>query len=940
MTVEHPTTESPTGPLAANVVGRRREIDRVSRALDAAAEHKFSLLMFEGPLGVGKSTLLDAAAEVAAARGFHGASALLAPEGSGSPLHVVHRLLDDVLMNVPGDVVETVVSVAKAQGFDLVPWLTEAQPPTGQDDRRVFASLARVVGALTARVPLCFVIDDLQCADASSLRWLSYLAERRLRLPVVFLLGRTAGAPVEHALALAELGMAAERVRVDGFGLGDTESFLRRVLRTEPEPEFVSTCARLTGGIPLLLRWCAVPSAEDFAVCGTPELGMAVLARLNRHSSELVRLVKVLAVLETPTLELSAAVTGLTAPAARDAVVHLVGLGLLADDVSIAFAHPVVRDSIAATVSHLEADGMHARAARHLHEASAPDLVIARHAVRTHARLGVGIAEALLRAADLPLTDRDPALGTAFLTRALREALPPELRRHLLLRLARSEVHRDPRRAAAHLSEALDYVDDPQSMCTIACRLAQILQFEGHYAEAAAVLRRAITDVGAANPAVVAQLRLALHAVVPGRAAEGAMVGDWRRFPGAGRELAALVAGIDATTGEDLVRGREAALVALSRGVNSILHEPHQLVATIDSLIRVDELDSALRHSVEMVDEAQRRGLELLGALGHTLRSRVHRHRGELPEAIANAQLAVADVRRAGGDPRHFTFVYATEALVRALVEAGDLTGAATAADAVGLTGLLPDSWHHACFLHARGVLRMRQGDVEGALVDQLASGERLAVWSGRNPPPRSWRSNAAMAYLRLGREQDARQLAVEGLELARRWQVPSSIARALLTVAAATRGPAAEASLAEAEAVLRGSPARLLHAQVLFALGTHRWQHGRSDLARRDLVLARSLARECGATPLLTAIEDLPADALLPGEAEAPVLPRRASVLLTQQERKVATLVVAGASNDEVARQLDVTRRGVEAHLTNIYRKLGVRRRTQLQSALADFAS
>ena len=52
---------------------------------------------------------------------------------------------------------------------------------------------------------------------------------------------------------------------------------------------------------------------------------------------------------------------------------------------------------------------------------------------------------------------------------------------------------------------------------------------------------------------------------------------------------------------------------------------------------------------------------------------------------------------------------------------------------------------------------------------------------------------------------------------------------------------------------------------------------------------------------------------------------------LLTPRERDVALQVVAGASNKEVARQLDITSRTVKAHMGAIFDKLGVRDRLQL---------
>ena len=52
--------------------------------------------------------------------------------------------------------------------------------------------------------------------------------------------------------------------------------------------------------------------------------------------------------------------------------------------------------------------------------------------------------------------------------------------------------------------------------------------------------------------------------------------------------------------------------------------------------------------------------------------------------------------------------------------------------------------------------------------------------------------------------------------------------------------------------------------------------------------------------------------------------------------ERQVAALVAAGKANREVAAQLFTTVATVEAHLTRVYRKLGVRSRSELASRLA----
>ena len=57
----------------------------------------------------------------------------------------------------------------------------------------------------------------------------------------------------------------------------------------------------------------------------------------------------------------------------------------------------------------------------------------------------------------------------------------------------------------------------------------------------------------------------------------------------------------------------------------------------------------------------------------------------------------------------------------------------------------------------------------------------------------------------------------------------------------------------------------------------------------------------------------------------------------MTEAERRVASLVVAGNTNREVATGLFTSVATVEAHLTRIYRKLGLRSRTELVLAVAD---
>jgi DNA-binding NarL/FixJ family response regulator len=55
----------------------------------------------------------------------------------------------------------------------------------------------------------------------------------------------------------------------------------------------------------------------------------------------------------------------------------------------------------------------------------------------------------------------------------------------------------------------------------------------------------------------------------------------------------------------------------------------------------------------------------------------------------------------------------------------------------------------------------------------------------------------------------------------------------------------------------------------------------------------------------------------------------------LTGTEQRVADLAAAGGTNKQIARELYVSERTVEANLTKVYRKLGLRSRTELASLL-----
>jgi DNA-binding CsgD family transcriptional regulator len=67
------------------------------------------------------------------------------------------------------------------------------------------------------------------------------------------------------------------------------------------------------------------------------------------------------------------------------------------------------------------------------------------------------------------------------------------------------------------------------------------------------------------------------------------------------------------------------------------------------------------------------------------------------------------------------------------------------------------------------------------------------------------------------------------------------------------------------------------------------------------------------------------------PGRRSGQARPTPALLSLTPHERRLMTMAIDGLTNSEIAERFGVTRRAVEFHFTQIYRKLGIDRRAQL---------
>jgi len=237
----------------------------------------------------------------------------------------------------------------------------------------------------------------------------------------------------------------------------------------------------------------------------------------------------------------------------------------------------------------------------------------------------------------------------------------------------------------------------------------------------------------------------------------------------------------------------------------------------------------------------------------------------------------------------------------------------------------VPDElWHSAfgpMYRIARGGYLLEIGSPRAALEDFLACAPSRAAAS------MGWRAWAAEAYLALGDVESARRTATE--QLGHDERPTDCRGRALLVLASADSPGRRRARLEEAERTLRTAGNRLLLARALVGLARQDLAEGLAEISRTRWSEALELAEEGGFPDRIRRLT------ALPDEPPTPAVPGPAQDSLTQAERRVASLAAEGRSNRQIATQLYITVSTVEQHLTRVYRKLSVRRRSELADLL-----
>ena len=922
------------------------------QSLVASGEAGGLLLAIEGPPGIGKTALMAEAKS----RGDGAGMQVLGARGSelerSFSFGVVRQLFEPLLASLPSEERAELLSGAAALAEPLFdPEQLVAETST-DSSLATLHGLYWLAANLAARGPLLLAIDDLHWTDLPSLRWLAYLLPRMEGLGLSVVVGLRPAEVGEEPGLIDQIvsDPLATVIRPAPLSTEAAARFLRETLSPAADDAFCAACEEETGGNPLLLRELVHAIAVEGLVpveANVPRLrelearagSRAVSLRLSRLQPEATTLAQAVAILGDDTDPRQAAeLAGLDEQAASEAVEALVRVDVLRSQQPLAFVHPLIRAAVYESLTALDRGRRHERAADLLARAGAEPERVAAQLLRSPPSGSSEAVTTLREAARRAGTRGASESAVAYLRRALDEPPVDTERAEVLVELGSAEIRVSGEAAVEHLQAARELTEDPIRRAEIALMLGrQLYLLRGE--ESDAVLTEALADLGDADAELERLLQAGLITndmfapALHRHALE--LLEQVRRRPADAtlgeKILLSLLAHYDARSGRPA--GEVAPLARRALADGTLVREDASGTAFIPPVIALAmaDLDEALLIFEDALGEARRRGSTLAFAAAKVFRLPVLIWRGDLGEAEAEAREALA-LGQAWGPTARF-YGHATAFLADALMEQGKLDDATAALASIAFRESRLDSERVLFLRDSSARLRILRGDLAGGAEQLLEAGRRFDDVGSRNPAFIAWRSPAALALLHLGRQNEARGLAAEEVELARTWGAPRALAAALRVAGLVQAGPRGLALLEEAVQTVRDSPAKLEHAKARTEFGAALRRANRRADARQQLGRAVELATICGAASLAAHAER---ELLATGAR-----PRRVALSgvasLTPSERRVAEMAAEGPTNREIAQALFVTQRTVEVHLTSIYRKLAISSRSQLAAALAD---
>lgn len=897
-------------------VGRADELNSLARQLDQAAAGHGRLVLLTGPPGIGKTTLTGE---------FLASSTAWPISASGDA--------EEALL--VGGLLEQLALAAGAPAGQAVMDLVRSGSP---DTLSAGSALLDMLSALAATRPLAVIVDDAHWGDELSMKALSFAARRlghdRVLCVIITRADELARLPAgllraadDHGSRLALGGLSAEDIGLlaDRLGAGRLPRRAAERLRQH------------TGGVPLHIKELLYDLPADVlrnpgATLPAPRsLETLVLSRLASCAPHTESLVVAAAILGTECrLADAATLAGLDnpLPALQEAVQQR--LLVEVDTVSgrcCAFAHSLIRTAVYRDI------GAGRRAALHLVAAglvSGP-AALAHRAAACHAPDGA-LAADLSAQAQADLAAGKPAEAVEHLLAAVQAGgHGAGYEERLLTAIALLLDLGDVARARAYSGEITQL--PPSSLRSLA--LGRLAIFSGDYASAEQWLTEAWTWPAAAASAqdrAVAACQFAIMLLGHHRTSEATQWAE--RAAGSGatgfiRACSHSVLGLCQT-----YAGRPDRAITLLRSELARSADPCSAVMVSIGLGVVRLWTDGLEEAAALLGAAATPdvppGLPLHEQLYARLFKVLADYRcGAWDEASAGAErlVALADDLDQG-----WLLCRAHAAAVYVCSGRGqwDLAQAhAAAATGYALPGSPGDLLEIANIRAALGVASDEPESVLAAVGDLH---DRMSDLARLEPAMLGFWPGYAWALARTGRLAEAEAALRPYEEAAHRRGRRSALAAAarIRGQLAAARGQqdAAQACFAESARQLTGLGMPFEEALTRLEYGRTLRRAGQRRAAARELVAARATFAAVGAWPFLAQC-----DTEL-GSQPAVTAPGR--LLLTPRQLAVATAVVAGKTNRQVAHDLYISIKTVEFHISQILTRLVIDNRGEIAAALA----
>jgi DNA-binding CsgD family transcriptional regulator len=939
-------------PAAGALAGRAQELAVLTGLMNDAARGSGGPVLIEGEPGIGKTALVRAA--IAAL-----------PPGSCRVLWGAGDELGQELPLLPFlDALGVRRASANPRRAAIAALLRgEAAAGRGADVPAVLAEqlIALTIEEAAAR-PVILVIDDLQWADAASVRLWRRLASAAKELPLL-LVGLARPVPLrEDVTALRRAAGGSARISLAALPQPAVEELARGLSGGRPDTALLRLAASAAGN-PLYLTELFAALARSGGITVTSG-GSATLTAGTVPDSLPAAIADRLGFVSAPAMKVLRAAALLGVEFAVDDLATVLGrlvtdlvpaldearfTGVLTDSrMGLAFRHPLIRDALYAELPPAVRGAWHRDAARALAAAGAPPDRVARQLLRADPwpaggpgdagvpPAGAGMAgewvlDWLAASADV-LVSQAPGVAAELLAQAAEAAPAGSARRGWLASRLADACYRAGERAAAEetAGQALSYAADPGLIVDLHWTLVQCHILAGRPEESFAALDRAL-----ATPGITARHRARLLVLAAradlyygnhrdaGREAERALAAAGE----AGDSWAASWA-LHMLADLAVARGEMAAALPLcDRGL--AMAETDPALTDLRILLQVSKAAAlgSLGRQVEALETA-RRARNLAGQVGtaaflsqaHGVSGQVLFDAGHWDQALSE----LAAVPEALKDPVaacHELGIAALIGLHRNKPDAARRHLAATEpyAKRVGQR-LIPH------LLLARSLDREQAGALPEALAVLTAAFAHHPDDVGET---QDLLGDAVRLAVKTGDSAAARTLASQAAALAEGSQVPYQQANAEyclgMTGSDSAALLAAAGRYADAGRPLPRAKALEAAAQVL--------------VENDEIASARDVFNQA-----VDVYEDLGAEAdvnrVLAEFRQYGIRrgsharrPRAASGWdsLTEMELKVAGLVADGLSNPEIAERLTISKRTVGTHVSHILKKLEVATRMDI---------